>query len=76
MSQVDIDQLPLTFGKYKGKTPDEVGDIDPSYVVWMYENVKPTPCTKELAESCEWDVREQQAEGLDYRDLMYPWKDD
>jgi hypothetical protein len=63
------DKTPLTFGKYKGKTPDEIGDYDPSYVVWMYANVKPAPCSKELAEDCEQAVREYEEDRAD--DLLY-----
>lgn len=47
-TEVDIDELPLTFGKYAGKTPSELMAEDPSYVVWMYDNVSPKPCTEEL----------------------------
>lgn len=28
----------LTFGKYKGRTLDEVSDFDPGYVVWLADN--------------------------------------
>lgn len=59
---MDKDHTPLSFGKYKGKTPEEVAEIDGSYVVWMFENVIPTPCSKELAESCEADEREDEEE--------------
>lgn len=53
--EIEIDDVPLTFGKYKGKSPQEVSEDDPSYVVWMYENVKPTPCSKELYVACQED---------------------
>jgi len=56
------DFRPLTFGKYKGKTPEEVAQIDPSYVCWMYKEVKPTPCSLALKNECEQDVRELQSE--------------
>ena len=59
------DHTPLTFGKYKGKTPEEVADYDPSYVVWMYDNVNPTPCSKALRDDCEQDVREYEEEKMD-----------
>lgn len=32
------DEFP--FGKYKGKTIQDVLEINPSYIVWFYENVK------------------------------------
>ena len=59
---MDKDTSPLSFGKYKGKTPEEVAGFDGSYVVWMFENVKPPPCSKELAEACEADEREDEEE--------------
>jgi hypothetical protein len=30
----------ITFGKYKGKTFNEISNIDPDYIVWLNENVK------------------------------------
>lgn len=68
MHSVDIDDLPLKYGKYKGKTPNQVAVFDPSYIVWMYKNVKtsylgaPVMCSKELAEGCEQDIREAEDE--------------
>ena len=59
---MDKDHTPLSFGKYKGKTPEEIAEIDGSYVVWMFENVTPIPCSKELAEACEADEREDDEE--------------
>lgn len=52
----------LDFGKYKGKTLDEVGDIDPSYICWLHENVKTVKISKWLVEACERDVREEDEE--------------
>ena len=37
----DLDHTPLTFGKYKGQTPDEISEHDPSYIVWLYNNISP-----------------------------------
>lgn len=39
----ELDHTPLTFGKYKGKTPDEVSKIDCSWMIWAYENVTNRP---------------------------------
>lgn len=63
------DHTPLTFGKYKGKTPEEVAEICPSYVVWMYENVKPVPCSKALRDDCKQDTQEDEADLAD--DLLF-----
>jgi hypothetical protein len=34
-----LDFTPLTFGKYRGKTPEYVAENDPGYLRWMYETV-------------------------------------
>lgn len=47
-----LDQTPLKFGKYKGKTPDKVSDLDPQYLRWAYENVAQFPvCSAALYRS-------------------------
>lgn len=38
-----LDHTPLTFGKYKGKTPDEVSKVDCSWLIWAFENVTNRP---------------------------------
>jgi hypothetical protein len=48
--EMDIDQEPLRFGKHAGKTPEEIADEDPSYIIWMFENVRPSPCSTSLYE--------------------------
>lgn len=62
------DITPLSFGKYKGLTPNQVAAQDPEYVCWMYENVKPVPCTKELALDCQFDS-DDRAAGEEYHDI-------
>lgn len=49
---MNLDTTPLTFGRYKGKTPEQIADLDPSYIVWMYENVKPKACSRSLWVAC------------------------
>ena len=49
-SDLSLDLSRLTFGKYKGLTPDEVSEFDPSYIKWMYENVEPKKCSQWLYE--------------------------
>lgn len=64
-----LDETPLKFGKYKGLTPEQVAEIDSSYIVWMYQKFDNPPCSKELAEACEMDIREMEAEsyfGMEY----------
>lgn len=69
MPSVDIDDRPLRFGKYKGRTPNQIAKHDESYIVWMFNNVDNPPCSKQLAEGCEMDMREMESEsyfGMDY----------
>jgi uncharacterized protein (DUF3820 family) len=28
----------MTFGKYKGKSIAEILDVNPSYIIWLYDN--------------------------------------
>lgn len=49
-SDLSLDHSRLTFGKYTGLTPDEVSEFDPSYIKWMYENIKPKKCSQWLYE--------------------------
>ena len=59
---MDLDLTPLKFGKYKGQTPEEIAEHDPSYIQWMYDTIKPPPCSKELALACEQDERDEEDE--------------
>jgi hypothetical protein len=42
-----IDTLPTTYPKYRGLTPQQICDKNPSYLVWMMENGKRV-CSEEL----------------------------
>lgn len=55
--ELDLDHTPLTFGKHRGETPDEISEYDPAYVVWIYNNIKPHPCSSWLAERCKEDMQ-------------------
>lgn len=59
MSIPDPDDTPLTFGKYRGETPNEIAEKDGSYIVWLYDKINPKVCTKALALACEMDEREE-----------------
>lgn len=52
MNLFNPDDEPLTFGKYKGKTPNEVAGIDPSYLVWLVQNVDDGLVSDELYSEC------------------------
>ena len=48
-----LDSRILRFGKYKGKTADEISEFDPQYLVWAYTNIKDRPpCSLPLAKKC------------------------
>lgn len=57
-----LDHTPLTFGKYVGKTPNEVSEMGQEacrWLVWAFNNVKDKPtCSKLLADACEEDMYE------------------
>lgn len=64
----DPDIKPLTFGKYKGYTPEEIAEHDPSYIVWLYDNVVGQYCSRELRDLCETDLTDKYADyEWDYR---------
>ena len=48
----DLDDTPLAFGKYKGKTPDEVSELNPGYLIWMYKEFDNPPMSKAMYEYC------------------------
>ena len=66
-----LDHTPLSFGKYKGKTPSEVAEGDPGYIVWLYDTWadqrRPQLVSKALADDCRHDVRDEDDDG--------PWGD-
>jgi hypothetical protein len=45
------DTIPLTFGKHKGRTPEQIADIDPGYVAWLYDRC-PGSVSHELYVAC------------------------
>ena len=58
MNAEDLDHSPLTFGKYVGKTPNEVSESDPNWLCWAYENVKTKPtCSALLYRACQEEPR-------------------
>jgi hypothetical protein len=58
------DNMPMGFGKYAAKTPIQVHDIDPKYLVWAYENVGTHVCTIALYKSAKFDIEDE----LDFQD--------
>jgi len=61
MTAEQLDHQRLTFGKYAGKTPSEVSEIDPNWLCWAYENVKTKPtCSQLLYRSCQEETRDNK----------------
>ncbi len=65
-----LDDTKLTFGKYKGSTPNEIANDNPSYIVWLFDNLDTKFCTKKLRNACE-DVSESSYEDSKGEDSYY-----
>ena len=52
-----LDETPLHFGKHEGLTPDEISELDPSYIVYLYEGSNIKPCSKAMYEYCRREVQ-------------------
>ena len=65
----------INFGKYKGKTFDEISDIEPSYILWLAENVDSIKLPKWWLEAVEWDVREEEHNFMDAYESFMSWYD-
>lgn len=47
--EIDIDDVPLGFGKHKGKTPNELYKAEEfSYICWLYEECEGDHVSEEL----------------------------
>lgn len=60
MKYEDLINQTIGFGKYKGKTWDEVSDIDPDYVLWAVDNVKEVKLPQSFIDALEMDQRERE----------------
>lgn len=60
----------ITFGKYKGKTFDEISEIEPSYILWLSENIEEINFPKKWLNAVEWDARSLE------EDMWYVMGDD
>ena len=36
----EVDHTPLTFGQYRSMTPSEIAEVNPKYLVWVYDTIK------------------------------------
>jgi len=50
----------ITFGKYKGKTFNEIAEIDSNYIIWLNENVKTMKLPITFVDSAQMDVRKEK----------------
>lgn len=82
----DLDHSPLTFGKYRGQTPDEISELGKdgmNYIRWMFETVENKPtCSRLLYEACGGKplkpvapIPKQDSGGLNSKDDE-EWDDD
>lgn len=69
-----LDAQPLDFGKHRGLTPEQIAKDNPSYITWMFENIKPKRCSHQLyliAE--ELNSKKPKTYGRNY---SQPWLED
>ena len=60
------DDVPMTYGRYKGRTPEEVAKEDPVHLMFLYENATgPKPCSRELYLAADYAASEEEVGGLD-----------
>jgi hypothetical protein len=48
MPENAADQLPLDFGKYRGKTLEQILKTDPGYLVWIHDHTERGIVSEEL----------------------------
>ena len=65
-----LDFEPINFGVHLGKTPEEIAQESPSYIVWLYDAIKPLRCSKALRDDCANDVKTTQCEEDDQDDVL------
>ena len=53
------DDVPITFGKYRGMTPNQIAVKNPGYIVWAVDNVAPErlELSSRLYAACKSDPR-------------------
>jgi hypothetical protein len=57
----------ILFGKYCGKTFEEISIIDPDYILWLNENVETIKFRYSWIQAIEKDIRAEESET---RDIM------
>ena len=53
----ELDHTPIGFGKHKGKTPEEIAELDPEYLIWAKRGgLKISICSDALFRATKDDV--------------------
>lgn len=69
-----IDDTPLGFGKYANLTPRQVLYRDPSYILWMSDNLDDEKCTPDLVDDARDAMDEER--GPVSENQRRSWQDD
>lgn len=79
LTEVEAENLRITFGKYKGKTLKEIHGIQPNYLEWLKENARENIVKKAAAIVLENEnqVEDQTINDVDeiVDDSELPWND-
>ncbi len=51
-----LDHTPIGFGKHAGKTPEEVAELDPEYLIWAYTSLDKKLCSSALYRATKEDA--------------------
>lgn len=60
------DSIALKFGKYASQTPEQIADLDPGYIVWLYDEFDSRLVSRALYLACDQKY-DKQIEDIDYR---------
>jgi hypothetical protein len=58
VNRTTVDDTPLSFGRYRGQTPEEIVRRDPQYVLWLYET-HPRLVSRQLYLAADSEVEEE-----------------
>jgi len=61
---LDADSI-LDFGKHVGLSLDEIAEVDPTYIIWMNDNLGGFDINQEFVDSVRMDIEEEEAESFD-----------
>jgi hypothetical protein len=59
-----IDHTVIHFGKFKGRTPDQIAGVDESYIRWAYETLDRKFCSYVLYRECGGRISPRWGEAL------------